>query len=111
MDTITKLDEHSLEFAKTLKTEEDFQNFVDTHPEIERSIDLRNKYYHVDRRFYNLKGSGKISKDFSIKYKIQLCDWSEYNTEEDIQKFIDENNIESPTVFNKLYRGLTKKII
>ena len=109
MDTITKLDEHSLEFAQTLQTENDFQNFVDSHPEIERSIDLRNNYYHVDRRFYNLKKSGKINKDFSIKYKVRRFNWSEYNTEEDIQKFIDEHNIESTSEFSKEYGGLVRK--
>ena len=64
MDIITKLDEHSLEFAQTLQTENDFQNFVDSHPEIERSIDLRNNFYHVDRRFYNLKKVVRLVKTF-----------------------------------------------
>jgi len=103
------IDEHSLEFAQTLKTEEDFQNFVDTHPEIERSIDLRKKYYHIDRRFYNLKRDGILDKDFSIKYKIMLFDWSDYNTKEDFQRFIDENNIESSSVIYEKFGGLAKR--
>jgi hypothetical protein len=100
------IDVQSLEYALTFKTSEDFQKFVDEHPEIERLEDLRDNYYRIHNRYVNLKQNKKIKP---ITFKKVKFNWENLKTKDDFQRFIDDNKIESSSVIWKKYSGFASR--
>ena len=45
-----------------------------------------------------------------MKNKRKRLDWSNYNSIEEIQEFIDQNGIETSTDFNKNFGGLARRV-
>ena len=75
-------------------TLEDFQNFIN-----ENDINSPKDFKKVNLTLYGKLSKLRLCK--FVKYKHRLNDFSNFNTLEDFQKFIDENNINSPKDFEK----------
>ena len=83
-------------------TLEDFQNFIN-----ENDINSPKDFKKVNLTLYGKLSKLRLCK--FVKYKHRLNDFSNFNTLEDFQKFIDENNINSPKDFEKRYTSLYVK--
>lgn len=81
------------------QTVEDFQKFVD-----ENNIESPKDFKKANGTLYSLLSKLRLCK--YITYKHRINDYSDYNTVEDFQKFVDENNIESPKMFERKFCGL-----
>ena len=81
-------------------TIEKVQNFINTHPEIQRPRDLE-KVWPGLKRIIQKNGWSK-----EVKYPTRKHSWEEYNTIDDINKFIKENNILSTGDFKRRFDGL-----
>ena len=86
----------------TLESLNDFQNFIDTHDDIEYPNDLKRNYYKVYQKIVR-KGYCKLlkyKKYFYNKYPDTTVEW---------QKFINENKIKSPVDFENRFNGAYNK--
>lgn len=82
---------HSGEFD----TVEDIQKFIDTHSEIYSAKSFEKAYPKIYRR------AKTLGIRTQLKYKNSIAKWgNKYKNSEEMQKFIDKNNIQSPTQFS-----------
>lgn len=91
-----------------LDTVQDFQNFIDEN-NIDSSSDFQKRFTGVYNRFRK-KIVGEDRKLIKFKGRKHL-DLSMYNSLEDFQRYIDENNIKSPMDFMNKNRGLYGRYI
>lgn len=92
-------------YWRDLNTKQEIQKFIDDHSnEIRTSCDFRNKYLGLYRKVSRL---GYNIKDFKFPEKINKGTvWKYFETLDDFQKFIDENNIKNFSELIKTYSGL-----
>ena len=84
--------------------------FLKTKEEIESYIIQNNiiQFSDLDKSLRKrIRDLGFSSKNFNFKKSKK--DWSLYNSLEDIQKFIDENNVRSCSEFDKNFSGLSNR--
>lgn len=87
--------EHYDYSRENFNTIDDFQEFIDTHPEIYSAKSFERTYPRIYRRakFLGIRTQ--------LKYKMSVANWGDkYKTPEEMQEFIDSHNIQSPTQFN-----------
>jgi hypothetical protein len=83
------------------KTTEEFQNFIDSHPDITKPEDFKRNYPGVYGKMVNKKLAN------TVRYKNKRASYLEYKTIDDIQKFIDTHqNITNSKIFRLQYSGL-----
>lgn len=75
-------------------TVEDIQEFIDTHPEIYSAKSFERTYPKIYGR------AKTLGIRTQLRYKASVANWGDkYKTSEEMQEFIDNNNIQSPTEF------------
>lgn len=89
---------------RNFNNERDFQKFIDEN-KILNSKDFKARFPSICNRMYTLKVSSKINYSNPLKQN-----YSGYDTIEDIQKFVEEHNIQSPTDFEARFSGLYQKL-
>lgn len=88
-----------------LNSIEDFQSFIDNHPDITQVSDLASKYIGVYAR------ARKLGIHKKLVYKNRVNDYSNYNTLEDFQNLLDTNlNLNNPSDFKKYSEYLYGKM-
>lgn len=75
-------------------TVEDIQEFIDTHSEIYSAKSFERTYPKIYGR------AKTLGIRTQLRYKASIVNWGDkYKTPEEMQEFIDNNNIQSPTEF------------
>lgn len=97
----------SVEKYKDLKTNEDFQRFIDENG-IKTKEEFRKEFRSIHTKFFKTVPKEDRNLEFPIKGR-QLYG-SSYNSVEDFQKFIDENKISRPVVFKADYPSLYDRL-
>ena len=93
---------------KKFNSLQDFQNFINKN-NIKTYSEFRNNYWYLFNRLNFL--SIKISLlNFPFGKRHRTSSYEEYNTLSDFQNFIDLNNIETCTEFDKNFGGLSKRL-
>ena len=83
-----------------LNTIDDFNKFIEEN-NIKNPTDFKKRFGSVYGRAQRLN----ILKDLIFENRL-INDWSYLNTIDDFNKFIEENNIKSPTDFNEKFGGV-----
>lgn len=96
-------------YWRNLNTKQEIQKFIDDHSnEIRTSGDFQNKYPGLSRKVPRL---GYNIKDFKFPEKVNTGTvWKYFETLDDFQKFIDENNIKNSSDLSKTYSGLESRL-
>ena len=97
------------EYWRDLNTKQEIQKFIDDHSnEIRTSGDFYNKYPGLYSKLRNI--SLKLT-DFKFPEKVNTGTvWKYFETLDDFQKFIDENNIKNYSDLSKTYSGLERRL-
>lgn len=96
-------------YWRDLNTKQELQKFIDDHSnEIRTSGDFQNKYPGLYSKLKNI--SLKLT-DFKFPEKVNKGTvWKYFETLDDFQKFIDENNIKNSSDLSKTYSGLERRL-
>lgn len=97
------------EYWRDLNTKQEIQKFIDDHPdEIRTSGDFRNRYPGLYSKLRHI--SLKLT-DFKFPEKVNTGTvWKYFETLDNFQKFIDDNNIRNFSDFSKTYSGLERRL-
>lgn len=92
-------------FEDEFKTIDDFQKFINEH-EIEKPVEFKRKYPKIYDRLCRC-----ISKEekYNLVYKNKLNSYTNIVSINDLQNFINENNVHSRKELHKRYSGLYVK--
>ena len=93
-------------FGEKFSTVDDFQQFIDSHDDIHRATDFKNKYSKYYDRFYRIipKEEKKL-----IQYDIKTNSYDDIINITDLQDFINSENVHSRKELHKRYPGLYVK--
>lgn len=79
---------------------EEIQNLIDTE-DIQNPTDFKNRFYNIYQKVKRKRWTDKV-----VYPNRKKSDYSWANTFKDIQEFINTNNIQTPSDFEKRFPGL-----
>ena len=85
----------------SLKSLDDFQKYIDEN-NIKSRKEFRKNYKTLYKKYLNCRKTWVSKKDIVFKETFSNIKFSNLNTVEDFQKYIDENGIKSKKEFRKL---------